>query len=248
MGDARNCFGHTSSINSVHFQQDANFVWTASSDKSARSFRVSSGGANKTLQSHSKGLSCLQCSDDGSLVLTGGLDCAAVVTRTQQASNQAPLHILAHDAALTSVGFIPGGGGMITCSNDGCVMLWRLEALEKLPRLKNYDLQSQMFEDEHAEYQALLKDHKDLCLRCCTGISFAKDLLHWHNPTPKKSAKVPSFNVSASAHDSVCPPWPHAGNPAAGGIQRLKFFRSRSGLACAIGRAGVAMLQIDEAL
>jgi hypothetical protein len=114
--------------------------------------------------------------------------------------------------------------------------------------LKNYDMQSQMFEDEHAEYQASLKDHKDLCLRCCTGISSAKDLLHWEPPTPKKCAKVPSFKVSASAHDSVSPPWTHACNRASSGIQRLKFFRSKSGLACAIGRPGVAMFQIDEAL
>jgi WD40 repeat protein len=252
MGDARNCFGHAASVNSVHFQKDSNFIWTASTDKSARSFRVSSGGANKTLQSHRRGLSCITTDFDGSLVVTGGLDCAVVVTWTQQSANQAPLHVLAHDTALTSVTLDAGGDKMVTCSEDGVVMLWRVDAMMKLPRIKKFEMQNQMFEDEYEEYQASLKDHKEVCLRCCALVSSTKDLLNWRKTTPKKCDRIPSFSVSANAHDSVCDPCTAAGGARSKsvscGIQRLHYFSSRRGLVCAAGRPGVAIFQIDETL
>jgi WD40 repeat protein len=251
MGDGRNCYGHTASINSVHIQKDSNFIWTASSDKSARSFRVSSGGANKTLQSHSHGISCVRTSGDGSLVVTGGLDSAAVVTWTQQSANQAPLHIIAHDSALTCVAFTPDEDQVITCSDDGGVMLWCVDALTKLPRIKQFEMQNQMFEDEYHEYQSSLNDHKSTCRRCSAFVSSTSDLLQWENRHLKKCDKVPSFTVSASAHDSVSPAFAAAGSVQSKkrscGIQRLQFFESKSDLACAIGRPGVGLFRIGEA-
>ena len=252
LGDGRNCFGHTASINSVHFQKDSNFIWTASSDKSARSFRVSSGGANKTLQSHSRGISSVRTSYDGSLVLTGGLDCAAVLTWTQQSEKQAPLHILAHDSALTCVTFAPGDGKVITCSEDGCVMLWHIDALMTLPRIKNFEMQNQMFEDEYVEYHDSLKGHKDICRRCSAGVAWTQDLLAWQYPRLKQCDRVPSFSVSATAHDSVSPPCVVAGSDQSKrttlGVQRVEFFNSKNNLACAIGRRGVGLFQIGDAI
>jgi WD40 repeat protein len=249
MGEGRNCFGHTASLNSVHFQKDSEFIWTASCDKSARSFRVSSGGANKTLQWHSGGLTCITAHCDGSVVITGGLDCAAVVTWTQQTSNQAPLHILAHDSALSCVALTPDGGSLVSCSVDGAVMLWRAHELTKLPRLKKFDVQNQMFEDEHREYQTALEEHKTLCLRSCAAVSSTAELLNWGQLPPIKRDKVPSFSVSATAHDSVsaacCATGAIRSKGVSCGIQRFQFFNGNSGLACASGRRGVAMLRVD---
>jgi WD40 repeat protein len=250
MGDGRNCFGHSASINSVHFQRDSQFIWTASSDKSARSFRVSSGGANKTLQSHIRGISTVSASCDGRLVLTGGADSAAVLTWTQQSASQAPLHIIAHDSALTCVAFTPGDEGVITCSDDGGVMLWRVDGLIKLPRIKNFEMQNQMFEEEYYEYQSLLKEHKDVCRRCSVCISSTKELLQWNHPGLIKRDKVPSFLVSATAHDSVAPPVAAADcariKKNVCGIQRLQFFGGKKNIACAAGRPGVALLRMGD--
>ena len=249
MGDGRNCFGHTASINFVHFQGDSNFIWTAASDKSARSFRVSSGGANKTLQAHRLGLSCVRTSYDGGLVVTGGLDSVAVVTWTQQSANQAPLHILAHDSALTCVAFAPGDDSIITCSDDGCVMLWSINRLMELPRIKKFEQQNQMFEDEFLDYQVSLKAHEALCRPCNAGVSFTKDLLNWE-PSSLKKGRVPSFLVAANAHDSVSPPAGVAGSTGSRrdscGIQRLQFFNTKNNLACASGRLGVSLFRIDD--
>ena len=246
MGDGRNCFGHTASVNCVHFQGDSNFIWTAASDKSARSFRVSSGGANKTLQAHRLGLSCVRTSYDGSLVVTGGLDSVAVLTWTQQSANQAPLHILAHDAALTCVALAPSEDRIVTCSKDGCAMLWPVHSLMKLPRIKRYEQQNQMFEDEFKDYQVSLKAHMDLCRPCAAAVSFTKDFLNWLPPSLKKCGRVPSFLVSANAHDSVSPPAAAVGKKDCCAIQRIQFFNSRSNLACAIGRPGVGLFKIDD--
>ena len=252
MGDGRNCFGHAASINSVHFQKDSQFIWTASSDKSARSFRVSSGGANKTLQSHNRSISSVRANRDGSLVVTGGADSAVVLTWTAQSANQAPLHIIAHDSPLTCVVFTPGEESAITCSDDGCVMLWRIDGLIKLPRIKNFDAQNQMFEEEYYEYQSKLEEHKDLCRRCSACVSSTKDLLQWDHLSLMKRDKVPSFSVSACAHDSVAPAVTAAGlvqvKKNMCGIQRIQFFNSKSDIACAIGRLGVGLFRIGDAL
>jgi WD40 repeat protein len=183
-------------------------------------------------------------------VLTGGLDAAAVLTWTQHSAHQEPLHIIAHDSAISCVAFAPGDDRIITCSDDGCVMLWLVDRVKTLPRVKKFEVQNQMFEDEYLEFRASLEEHKSVCRPCAADVSWTKDVLGWQHPGPAQRGKVPHFAVSASGHDSVAAPLGAAG--AAGsrvhscGIQRLKFFGNKSGLACAAGRRGVGLVQVGH--
>jgi WD40 repeat protein len=118
----RNLTGHTDYVNRVAFSPDSTLLATASSDKTARLWDVTTGQTTRILTGHTDYLFGVAFSPDGNLLATASHDASArlwdVVT------GQTVGTLTGHKRYVFAVAFSPDGALLATAGEDATVRLW----------------------------------------------------------------------------------------------------------------------------
>lgn len=109
------------------FSPDAQTLWTASADKSARAWNAETGQPLGIALPHQESVNSLASSPDGNTILTGSNDRTA---RLWDARSGRPIGApLRHPDRVRAVAFAPDGRNVVTGSSDHGVRMWELPAL-----------------------------------------------------------------------------------------------------------------------
>lgn len=112
--------GGLHNVTSVAFSPDGSLLATASSDATARVWKVDSGKLQFEVN-HSKSVNSVTFSPDGKRLLTGSSDCTA---RVWDADSRMEQLKVTHDKAVRSVTFSPDGTRLATGSDDETARVW----------------------------------------------------------------------------------------------------------------------------
>jgi hypothetical protein len=113
--------GHTDVVERAGFSPDGTLVITASDDKTARLWDVSTGKESLTLTGHSDAVPDVVMSQDGSKIATASTDKTA---RIWDAKTGEQLLVLRHPDQVEAVSFSPRGDRIVTASDDGLARIW----------------------------------------------------------------------------------------------------------------------------
>jgi WD40 repeat protein/serine/threonine protein kinase len=114
--------GHTSHVSSAAFSPDGDRVVTASADRTARVWNVTTGAVLVVLQGHTAQVSSAAFSPDGFRVVTASADRTA---RVWDARTGAVLRIFeGHGSEVSSAAFSPDGFRVVTASADKTARIW----------------------------------------------------------------------------------------------------------------------------
>ncbi len=128
--------GHTAEVDSVAFSPDGKKIVTASDDKTARIWDVSTGQCLHTLEGHTNWVWSAAFSPDGKKIVTASEDNTAKIW---DASTGQCLHILEdHTCGVRSAAFSPDGKKIVTASEDNTVRIWDAITGEYLHALEGH--------------------------------------------------------------------------------------------------------------
>ncbi|MBY0433478.1 MAG: WD40 repeat domain-containing protein, partial [Cyclobacteriaceae bacterium] len=122
--------GHELAVFSVAVSPDSNYVATASRDKSAKLWQVSTGREVRSFLGHQASVVCLDFSRDGKYLLTGSSDATARVWEV--ASGKEILLVKPDDEPLTDVAFSPDGKFFVTVGYGRKAIVWEFPGKKKL--------------------------------------------------------------------------------------------------------------------
>jgi WD40 repeat protein len=150
---------HNSSVYSVAWSPDSNYLATGSWDNTAKIWNAKTGTLLHTLIGHHGTVRSVAWSPDGNYLATGSYDRTAKIW---DAKNGALLHTLDHNHSVYSVAWSPDGNYLATGSYDRTAKIWNI------PQLQNLSLEQALFlalvYHNHVNNQQLIlnHDHKHL--------------------------------------------------------------------------------------
>lgn len=119
------------------FSPNGQYVVTASEDKTANIWEVSSGKVLNVLKGHKKSVNSVIFSSDGQYIVTASEDKTA---RLWEASSGKTLHILkGHEKRIVHAAFSPDGQIVITASSDKTARIWRVIDGTLIKELKGHE-------------------------------------------------------------------------------------------------------------
>ncbi len=128
--------GHTGSINSAVFSPDGNYVLTASDDKTARIYEVSSGNELHVLSGHSSKINTAVFCPEGKYALTASDDSTA---RIYEVSSGKGLYVLSgHEGFISSAVFSSDGMYVLTSSMDKTARIFEVSSGKEVQILKGH--------------------------------------------------------------------------------------------------------------
>jgi WD40 repeat protein len=139
----RNLFGHTNIVTGLSFTPDNKKLVSASFDKTARLWDVTSG-SELTQYLTSDGIDCMALSKDGKKLLTGGFDGYLkmwdIETGVDLLQIEMPVNRLAQNEreSIRSVVFLPDGQSAIT-GNSNSVHSWNLQTGNEIRKFHSTD-------------------------------------------------------------------------------------------------------------
>uniref|UniRef100_A0A7S3NJ16 Anaphase-promoting complex subunit 4 WD40 domain-containing protein n=1 Tax=Aureoumbra lagunensis TaxID=44058 RepID=A0A7S3NJ16_9STRA len=113
--------GHTYWINSVNFAADDSLIVTGSSDHTAKTWDVHSGNVRNTFVGHSEWIWTSSFSSDAKRIVTSSIDRSA---RIWDAHSANLIHILQHEAEVSSSSFTSDDLRIITGASDNRIIIW----------------------------------------------------------------------------------------------------------------------------
>lgn len=131
--------GHTYGVRSVAFSPDGAKIATASMDKTAIVWDVTTGRPKPiaVLKGHKSGLKDITFSPDGIKIATASLDNSAIIW---EAATGIPIHTLRdHTEPVRSVVFSPDGTLLATASDDGSSKIWNVATAQLVRTLYGHD-------------------------------------------------------------------------------------------------------------
>uniref|UniRef100_A0A7S4BPZ1 Uncharacterized protein n=1 Tax=Chrysotila carterae TaxID=13221 RepID=A0A7S4BPZ1_CHRCT len=128
--------GHTKGVLSVCVSPEGTRVVTASSDKTARVWRLEDGALELVLSGHADDVTCACVSPDGNFVLTASVDTLCAIWLLKDGSFQRKLQ--GHTGALRSVALTPDGVHVVTASDDKTVRVWLMACGTQLRVLEGH--------------------------------------------------------------------------------------------------------------
>lgn len=117
--------GHTSGINSAVFSPYGKIAASASVDKTAKIWDITSGTVLSTLTGHAFDVNTIVFSPDGRTLLTSG-DTTAILW--DAATGKSIQRFTGHTSLVNSASFSPDGRKIITSSNDGTAIVWDISS------------------------------------------------------------------------------------------------------------------------
>jgi WD40 repeat protein len=120
--------GHTGNIRQARFSPDGQFIVTASQDKTARIWQVSSGKLVRVLQADME-MNGASFSPDGAQVVTAHQDGTAQIWNART-GEKLPI-LRGHHGAVLDAQFSPDGRSLVTASADGTARLWNTNGQEE---------------------------------------------------------------------------------------------------------------------
>jgi WD40 repeat protein len=128
--------GHTAGLISAVFSPDGKLALTASGDKTARIYEVSTGKELQVLRGHTERIVSAVFSPDGKLALTASYDNTA---RIYEVSTGKALQVLSrHILGLNSAVFSPDGKLVLTASWDHTARIWEVSSGKELQVLSGH--------------------------------------------------------------------------------------------------------------
>ncbi len=124
---------HDHLVNACHFHPSGELLVTASSDRTARVWRVPFLELVATLHGHEDDVEMANFSPDGSMIATASRD-GCVRVFDQKGSLLATLK--GHTADVTSLAWSADGKSIISSSDDGTVRLWSVTEFSELERIQ----------------------------------------------------------------------------------------------------------------
>lgn len=141
--EVRKFEGHNGAIFDLVFSPDGKLLASASADSTIKLWQVSTGTRLDTLSQPLEEQYVVRFSPDGQFVVAGGLDNRIrvwrVVSKEKPQINPLVYSRIAHEGAITQLGFTPNGKSLISISDDRTLKLWetteftQLHAYEKQP-------------------------------------------------------------------------------------------------------------------
>ncbi|MDA0590100.1 MAG: hypothetical protein O2820_10855 [Planctomycetota bacterium] len=134
--EVRRFEGHNGAIFDLVFSPDGKLLASASADSTIKLWQVSTGIRLDTLSQPLKEQYVVRFSPDGQFVVGGGLDNRIRVWRV--VSNEKPqinplVHArIAHEGAITQLGFTPDGKSLISIADDRTLKLWETTEFTQL--------------------------------------------------------------------------------------------------------------------
>jgi WD40 repeat protein len=115
--------GHRDAVNNVAFSPDGTLLVTASRDKTARVWDVTTGQLVVELAGHSEALITAVFSPDGKHIVTASLDKTARVW--EAATGKTVAELRGHSDGVLSASFSPDGRWVLTAGQDGLAKVWQ---------------------------------------------------------------------------------------------------------------------------
>lgn len=141
--EVRTFEGHNGAVFDLVFSPDGKLLASASADSTIKLWHVATGVRLDTLSQPLKEQYVVRFSPNGQLLVGGGLDNRIrvwrVVSREKPRINPLVYARIAHEGAITQLGFTPNGKSLISISDDRTLKLWetgeftQLHAYEQQP-------------------------------------------------------------------------------------------------------------------
>jgi WD40 repeat protein/3',5'-cyclic AMP phosphodiesterase CpdA len=129
--------GHSDELNSVAFSPEGSLLATASDDRTARIWDLTTGTTRTVLYGHGARVRAVAFSPDRSLLATASDDRSARIWDIATGTSRTTLN--GHGAGLTAVAFAPDGSLLATASGDGTARIWDVAAGTTRATLKGHD-------------------------------------------------------------------------------------------------------------
>jgi WD40 repeat protein len=199
--------GHTEAIEQAQFSPNGQFVVTASLDRTARIWNVSSGLLEKELK-HTGELNSARFSPDGGEVVAASWDGAKVWNAR---TGEERFLLVGHRNAVLDAQFSPDGRSIVTASADGTARLWEAETGAEMavlnPGVTGEPVKMQQaFFSPDGQYVATLTEDGQIYLWAATWdmlLKLARDR-SFRQLTPQECAEYLDVNSQA------CPKLPVA--------------------------------------
>lgn len=120
--------GHEEHVGSASFSPSGDHIVTASSDGTARVWRVDGSGMPVVLAGHEGAVSSASFSPDGNYIVTASEDHTARVWRTDGVA--VPIVLFGHEHGVSSASFSPDGSRVVTTSADRTARVWRADGTD----------------------------------------------------------------------------------------------------------------------
>jgi WD40 repeat protein len=122
--------GHTSSVFSVAFSPDGQFLVSGSRDQSVRLWNIDSGEQVRVLKGHTDRVSSVAFSPDGQFLVSGSRDKSVRLWNIDSGEQVQVFN--GHTDKVTSVAFSPNGQFLVSGSGDKSVRLWNIDSGEQV--------------------------------------------------------------------------------------------------------------------
>ena len=119
-----NLHGHSAPVNAVKIRE--NVAYSTAGDGRAKLWNLETGACLRTLRCSQQGLACIQPSDDGRFILTGGND--KLVRLWEVETGRLVREFNAHTALVRSLCFDNANGRIVSCSYDETMKVWDIES------------------------------------------------------------------------------------------------------------------------
>jgi WD40 repeat protein len=128
--------GHTKNVTSAFFSPDGTKVVTASEDKTAKIWEVSTGRLLANLVGHTFGVTSAVFSPDGTKVVTASNDKTAKIWEV--ATGHLLINLEGHTFYINSAVFSPDGTKVVTASGDSTAKIWDASTGHLLANFKEH--------------------------------------------------------------------------------------------------------------
>ena len=162
--------GHEGDVSGAVFSPDCAQIVTASRDRTARIWDVSTGQEIVAFRGHEKGVNSATFSPDGMRVVTGSDDGTARLWDASTAQEIATLR--GHEGAVEDAAFSPDGMRVVTASDDGTARLWDASTRQEIATLRGHEqeVNSAVFSPNGNHIVTSSRDHSARIWDASTGL------------------------------------------------------------------------------